>query len=172
MDLGSYDSPTFLGQKDKYLLGLSLPELLISLGIAFCWFIVSFLLPYSLIIRLILITPVTLTSLVLLFGRIAGISIPSYLFLSMLRTFRRPSFEETGEVMVQGHSVWLESQRNRRPSGPRGILALIPRKRVTVMQDEVLQAEMKAEMDRQVTEGAVAAERWVRDGIRTMMRGS
>ena len=38
MSLGSYDSPTFLGQKDKYMLGLSLPELMVSMGIGAFWF--------------------------------------------------------------------------------------------------------------------------------------
>ena len=30
MEMGSYDSPTFLGQRDKYLMGLSLPQLMVA----------------------------------------------------------------------------------------------------------------------------------------------
>ena len=47
MALGSYDSPTFLGQKDKYLMGLSLPELLMAMGVAFGWFLVTLFFPIS-----------------------------------------------------------------------------------------------------------------------------
>ena len=32
MPLSTYDCPTFLGQKDKYLAGLSLPQLMASIG--------------------------------------------------------------------------------------------------------------------------------------------
>ena len=41
MDMGSYDSPTFLGQKDKYLMGLSLPQLMVAAVVGVFWFLVS-----------------------------------------------------------------------------------------------------------------------------------
>ncbi len=34
MPTGSYDSPTFLSQKDKLFLGLSLPEFVLSMRVA------------------------------------------------------------------------------------------------------------------------------------------
>ena len=43
--LGAYDSPTFLGQKDRYMMGLSLPELIIAMVIAGGWFLVTLALP-------------------------------------------------------------------------------------------------------------------------------
>ena len=50
--MGSYDSPTFLGQKDKYLMGLSLPQIMVAMGVAAWWFFVSLTLPYSMITRI------------------------------------------------------------------------------------------------------------------------
>ena len=167
--LGSYDSPTFLGQKDKYLMGLSLPELMLSLGVAFVYFILSLLLPYGTIIRLSLVAPATVVTLILLFGRISGLTIPSYAYLTVLRSFVRPSFEDTQELLLSGQSAWLEAQRER--SKKSGFLPFFRKKGSVVMPDEVRQAEMKAEMDKQITEGAVAAEGWVRDGFRTLMKG-
>ena len=55
----SYDSPTFLGQKDKYLMGLSLPQLMVALGVAAWWFIVTLMFPYSMLTRLMLMAPLT-----------------------------------------------------------------------------------------------------------------
>ena len=168
--LGSYDSPTFLSQKDKYLMGLSLPELLLSMGVAFTWFIISLLLPYGTITRLFLMAPVTVINLILIFGRISGLTIPAYVFLSIVRSFARPSFEETGDLLLGGQSAWIESQRQK--SEKSGFLPFVRKKRSVVMPDDIRQAELKAEMDKQITEGAVAAEGWVRDGFRTLMKGS
>ena len=171
MDQGSYDSPTFLGQKDKYLLGLSLPELMVAMGVALVWFIVSLMFPYGILVRLAMVVPATGVSLFLLFGRIAGLSIPGYLWLMIVRSFSRPSFEEVPERLLEGDSVWLEAQRRRAEGGSRGGSLKFWKKKIPVISDEVRQAEMKAELDKQVTEGAVAAEQWVRDGVKAFVKG-
>ena len=170
MELGSYDSPTFLGQKDKYLLGLSLPELMIAMGVALMWFVVTLMVPYGMLVRLTMVVPATGISLFLLFGRIAGLSIPGYLWLMLVRSFSRPVFEETPERLLEGDSIWLEAQRRRAEGGSRVNLKFW-KKKIPVISDEVRQAEMKAEMDKQIAEGAVAAEQWVRDGVKAIVKG-
>ena len=169
--LGAYDSPTFLGQKDRYMLGLSLPELIIAMVVAGGWFVVSLAFPVGILVRLLVVLPLTGTSVAFLFARTSGLSIPMYLLLSLLRMFRRPSFEESREILLEGGSAWLELRRQQQQGGSRSRFGFLRRGRKAVTIPEARQAELKADMDRQITEGAVAAEQWAMDAIRSIARG-
>ena len=168
--LGAYDSPTFLGQKDRYMMGLSLPELIIAMVIAGGWFLVTLALPGGVLVRLLVVLPLTGISVAFLFARISGLSIPMYLLLSVLRIFRRPSFEESREILIEGQSAWLELRRQQQEGG-RSRFGFLRRGKKAVTIPEAQQAELKADMDRQITEGAVAAEQWAMDAIRSIARG-
>ena len=172
MSMHFYDSPTFLNQKDKYLAGLSLPQLMVAGGVAFFWFLISLALPFSTLIRILVVIPLTGFTLTMLFARISGLSIPMYLALALLRTFKRPRFEETAECVVNGRSDWLETERLRadRP----GLFSRVRRRRRVVSQDPDIQgrqAELQAELDKQIVTGSVAVEQWGRDAIRAFFRG-
>ena len=169
--MGAYDSPTFLGQKDRYMLGLSLPELIIAIVVAGGWFVVSLAFPVGILVRLLVVLPLTGISVAFLFARISGLSIPMYLLLSLLRMFRRPSFEESREILLEGGSAWLELRRQQQQGGNRSRFGFLRRGRKAVTIPEAQQAELKADMDRQITEGAVAAEQWAMDAIRSIARG-
>lgn len=173
MSLGSYDSPTFLGQKDKYFMGLSLPELMISLTIGGILFLFSLALPIGLLGRMAVVAPLTGGCMLFIFLRIAGMSIPSFLLRSLLGLFRRPSFEENREGLLAGTPAWLAAQALRE-SGERGSrrFGLVGRGRKAVAAiPEERKAELQAEVDRQVVETAAAAEGWARDAIRSVMKG-
>ena len=171
MPLGSYDSPTFLGQKDKYMLGLSLPQLMMAVGVIFFWFLVSLAFPYTTQVRLAIMAPLSSVTLALIFVRISGLSIPVYLGLMVFRMFSRPSFEDLGEEMVQGQPEWLEQQRLK--AEKEGLRSRFRRGRARAQSLEVesKRVEMQAEVDKTVTETAVGAEQWVREGVRTLIRG-
>ena len=169
--LGAYDSPTFLGQKDRYMLGLSLPELIIAIVVAGGWFVVSLPFSVGILVRLLVVLPLTGISVAFLFARISGLSIPMYLLLSLLRMFRRPSFEESREILLEGGSAWLELRRQQQQGGSRSRFGFLRRGKKAVALPEARQAELKADMDRQITEGAVAAEQWAMDAIRSIARG-
>ena len=168
--LGPYDSPTFLGQKDRYLVGLSLPELIVAILIAGGWFLVTLGFPLGILLRLVVVLPLTGISVAFLFVRISGLSIPMYLLLSLLRLFRRPSFEESRELLLEGEPAWLELRRQQQEGG-RSRFGFLRRGRKAMAIPEARQAELKADMDRQITEGAVAAEQWAMDAIRSIARG-
>ena len=169
--LGAYDSPTFLGQKDRYMLGLSLPELIVAIVIAGGWFLVTLAFPVGILVRLLVVLPLTGTSVAFLFARIAGLTIPMYLLLSILRLFRHPSFEESRELLLEGQPAWLELRRQQQEGSSRSRFGFLRRGRKAVAIPEARQAELKADMDRQITEGAVAAEQWAMDAIRSIARG-
>ena len=169
MHLEPYDSPTFLTQKDKYMFGLSLPELMIALGVAGLWFLVLLVLPIGAMFRIVLVVPTTGVTLMILFVKVSGLSIPNFIVLSIVRMFKRPVFEESREMLIGGESSWLELQRQR--SAGRSRFSFLRRGRNMVAIPESRQVELKADIDRQVTEGAVAAERMARDAIRTFVKG-
>ena len=171
MSLGSYDSPTFLGQKDKYMLGLSLPELMVSMSIGAFWFFLMFLIPVGFLIRAAIALPLTGASMSLLFVRIAGLSIPGYLLLSLVRVFRRPSYEEVQEFVLGDRPPgWtLNVRRERRILVSLGLVR--KGRKVAASVPEAQRAEIRAEMDRQVTETAAEAESWARDAIRSLVKG-
>ena len=168
MAIGSYDSPTFLGQKDKYMMGLSLPQMMGAVAVGFCWFLVTLIFPYSTPVRLAMVASLTGVTLALLFVRIAGLTIPVFLILSFLRLFSKPSYEETSEFLLDGRPEWLESERLKMDKGSR---RQGRRQRAQELGLDAKQGELRAEVDKQVTAGAVAAEQWVRDGVRILMKG-
>ena len=171
MSLGSYDSPTFLGQKDKYMFGLSLPELMISMGIGAFWFFLMFLIPVGFLIRAAIALPLTGASMSLLFVRIAGLSIPGYLLLSLVRVFRRPSYEEVQEFVLGGAPAWLDVERQKGEKNSRFFGLVRKGRQVAASVPEAQRAEMRAEMDRQVATTAAEAESWARDAIRSLVKG-
>ena len=171
VSLGSYDSPTFLGQKDKYMLGLSLPELMVSMAIGAFWFFLMFLIPVGFLIRILISLPLTGASMSLLFVRISGLSIPGYLLLSLVRLFRRPSYEEAQEFVLGGAPAWLDLERQKGEKNSRFFGLVRKGRRAAASVPEAQRAEMRAEMDRQVAETAAGAESWARDAIRSLVKG-
>ena len=167
----SYDSPTFLGQKDKYLMGLSLPQLMVALGVAAWWFIVTLMFPYSMLTRLMLMAPLTGMSLTLLFARIAGLTIPVFVLMSIKSLFSKPSYEEVDALVLNGDPDWVMMQRMREDNP--GFMARLRGRKAALqtLDAQSKQVELQAEMDKQVVEGSMAAEQWVREGVRTLVRG-
>lgn len=169
MALAPYESPTFLGQKDKYLAGLSLPQLMGTLGMGLFVFVVTLLLPMSFVWRMVLVLPLTGVAASLVFVRISGLSVPSLLFHAVTRAFSRPVYEEHQQLLIQGGYVWVEAQARSRSRRPFGWL-----RRAKGVKDgpemEQRARELRAEFDGKVVEGAMAAEQAVRDGIRTLMK--
>ena len=169
MALSSYESPTFLGQKDKYMMGLSLPQLMVMLAMGLMIFVVTLLLPFGFIWRMALVAPLTVAAGVLVFARVSGLSVPSLIFHSLVRAFSRPVYEEHQQLLVQGAVVWAEAQARGRSRGPLGFLRR--GKGVTdSMEMEQRAREVRAEFDGKMVEGAVATEQAIRDGIRTLMK--
>ena len=109
--------------------------------------------------------------MIIMFVRISGLSIPAYLILSLVRVFRRPSYEETSQFILEGQPAWLELQRQNLERGSRLSRLLGRGRRAAASMPEAQKAELKAEVDRQVTDAAVAAEGWARDAIRILARG-
>lgn len=171
MAVGSYDSPTFLGEKDKYLVGLTLPQLMVGLAIGFLWFMLALALPYGMLVKLAVVAFATVLTLAMLFIRIWGLSIPMLVLLSIRSSMARPLYEEFKELILLGAPEWVEEQAKKAKRRRR--FAFLRKKAAVVDKADVeaRKAEVRAEVDRQVTEGAVMVEEWVRDGLTGFIKG-
>lgn len=170
MALGdAYDSPTFLSQKDKYLFGLTLVQLVMLLAVGGFYFLLSFMLPLgSMISRLLVLVPALGVTAVFMFVRISGVSLPSFLFLAATIKLRNASYEATRDALLRGGVLWLAQRELRAQKGRFG------RKREeleTAVDIDQRKAELKADVDKAVVEGSIAAQGWARDGINTLLKG-
>lgn len=175
MALGdSYDSPTFLSQKDKYLFGLTLIQLMMLMGVGGFEFLLTFMLPLgSMVTRLLVLAPVVGLSALLMFVRISGVSLPAFLFLAATIKLRNSSYEGAREALLRGSKLWLAQREERARSGG-GRMGRLGRKRQEFEKKvdiDQRKAELKAEADKAVVEGSMAAEQWARDGIKTLLKG-
>lgn len=168
MPLDTYDSPTFLGSKDKYLLGLSLPELFTVIAVAISWLVASLMLPYGTLVRIIVAGVATLVTSFLIFARVYGLSIPMCVFYIVKGLFVKPSYEEMRELLLGGNLVWLEQQEN---SGRWYRFSFLRMKKSEYMdgeQGQTVRMEVQAEVSRSVNSGAVAVERGFRDALKAI----
>ena len=167
-----YDSPTFLGEKDTYLMGLTLVQLVILMAIGAFIFMVSFMMPFgSLIVRILFVVPSTGLFGLVMFVRLTGLSIPAYVFLSIASLLRRPSFEETRELLLSPDPRWVEAQAQRGGTSRIDAFRRRARTKADAMDFDSRAAEAKAEVDKQVSAGALSAKQWVEDGARTLLKG-
>lgn len=175
---GVYDSPTFLSQKDKYLLGLTLPQLMACMVIALFAFLISLSLPSGFALRLAFVVPATFLGSFLAFGRVYGLSIPAFLFTALTFPLRSPVYEAFQTSLLRGDLVWLARRAAaaaaREPKGVKGLRSRAGQLSAAAGSYEAqsYKAELKSETGAKVDEGARSLERFVRDGIRSVFKGA
>ena len=97
-----------------------------------------------------------------------------YVLLALQRLVSRPSYEALGSLVVWGDEEWLEGERMKAAAKNRRVGRRFFRFGKGGIQGDDVDArrsELHAEVDRQVAESSVAAERWVRDGVKTFIKG-
>ena len=182
MSLSIYDSPTFLDQKDKYLMGLSLPQLMAVVGVAFTLFLFSMALPFGMIIKLSTVGVGTCVISVVMFVRLSGLSIPGYVVASVMAMIRKPVYEEHQILLLNGGLAWLESNSKKIRGGGgsegsgKSFFSFIPfLGKSKIVSDEMamkaVASELQAELDNKMVQGAVAADQFVRDGVKVLFKG-
>ena len=83
--MGPYDSPTFLGRKDKIVLGLTLGQLAVVLGGGLVWFVLILGMDRGMMESMLMFAPLHAGTCILGLVRIAGLLIPVY-FLVFLKS--------------------------------------------------------------------------------------
>ena len=177
-----YDSPTFLSQKDKYFMGLSLVQMMGVVVIAFMMFFVSLMLPVGLLVRVGCVGVATLVISCLVFGRIGGLLIPSYMLLMLLAPMRRTVYEEELEVLLAGSDEFLAALEEKEAralahtqgGGDRGSGEGWLRRGkdfATSEENANRRNEMMADVNKGMVEGASSLEGMVKDGLRNLKGG-
>lgn len=169
-----YDSPTFLSQKDKYFLGLSLVQVMGVVVIGMVLFILSLTLPFGLMLRIGFVAAGTAVGTILGFVRIAGLSVPGYMMLMLMAPLRRTVYEEDAEVLLVGSSEFLalleeRESRQQASSGARGG-NWVSKGRELATGDEMAarRGEIAVEVNKGMIEGAQAVEGMLKDGLRSL----
>ena len=103
MSLGTYDSPTFLGKRDVYLLGLTMPQIAASGGIAVAWLLLAMMFTMTMQMRLIVFGPMYLFTLAMVFVKPFGLMLPVLTVLALKYLFVKPMYESDPVQLIDGH---------------------------------------------------------------------
>lgn len=168
-----YDSPTFLSQKDKYFMGLSMVQMLGVVVIAFVMFFLSLMFPAGMVYRVLAVGVGTLVTSVLVFGRIAGLTIPSYVWLMVTSPMRRTVYEEDAAVLLAGSTEFLAALEAKYEREHRGEVrgdGWLARGREMATGEETAErrGEIRAEMEKGMVEGVQSLEGMMKDGLRSL----
>ena len=109
--VGNYDSPTFLGSKDKLLLGMTMMQVGVFMGSAIMWFMVAFAMDLTMTQRLLFFGPAHVVTVVVATVRIGGgLMIPIYLLLMLRSLLVTPVYHATDGEVRGGLPEWLEEE--------------------------------------------------------------
>ena len=78
-----YDSPTFLGNKDKLLLGMTIGQIGVFMGSGLLWLMIALAAEFSTLKSLLIFGPAHALTVAFLMVKLSGIALPMYL-LAML----------------------------------------------------------------------------------------
>lgn len=186
--VGPYDSPTFLGSKDKLLLGMTMMQVGAFLLSAIMWFMVAFSLDLSMTQRLFIFGPAHVLTVVFATVRVGGgLMIPVYFMLMVRSLVITPLYHGTGSEVRGGLPEWLEEEIKDEPvfayaARPKGGTA---RKFFSSMRlfgqgaarhgrsqrAEEARNLAALEMENRASDAAHGAKNFIRQGIRMLKGG-
>ena len=174
MPLPAYDSPTFLGRKDKFLLGLTMNQLGFCLVSLLLWYLVaSQAVGGGWMRQAAVIAPGHGATMAVLLVRIAGISVPMYGLLFVQRLIKKPLWESDRDVLINGAGgLEAESESGEAeppPSGLRGKLLALVRRRSDLTEER--RFELEAEGEQAMEQSVRSGHQFIRDGLRALWRG-
>ena len=172
MSLGTYDSPTFLGKRDVYLLGLTMPQIAASGGIAVAWLLLAMMFNITMQMRLIVFGPMYLFTLAMVFVKPFGLMLPILALLWLKYLFVKPTYESDPVQLIDGHLERLPASADA--VGLKAKLRkLLPFMR-KVSKDDAFEArtsEAKAEASKQADEMMRNAHTGVLDLLKSLWKG-
>lgn len=113
---GNYDSPTFLGRRDKLLLGMTFPQVVVFMASFVLWSAVAFSFDMGVMGRLLMFGPLHGVTVAMFTVKIGGVLIPFYLVMMVKGSLFVPLYHSTDREMRLGLPEW-EGQREQRRFG-------------------------------------------------------
>lgn len=83
--MGTYDSPTFLGNKDKLVMGMTIGQVALFIGAGVFWLMLALSFEFSVLMSLALFGPAHGATVAFFLVKLSGMSIPMYL-LAMVQS--------------------------------------------------------------------------------------
>ena len=114
---GNYDSPTFLGRKDKVLLGMTAGQVVVFMVSIVVWSMVAFSMDLGLLMRLVLFGPLHALTVAMLTVKIGGALLPSYLLLALKGATLTPLYHSSDVEMRSGLPEWAAQRRRQEAAG-------------------------------------------------------
>lgn len=174
--MGPYDSPTFLGRKDKIAMGMTMGQLLkavcLLMGLLLFWLLLIdhiglIMCGVGLVVSLI-------GTIVISTVKVSGVKIPAYLMKMVMMTVRRPAYVADAVVALQSLEPAMDDRHasdavevtESSPGLLRRIVSRGKSKAVTAAKDQDNRYLAKAQAD------AVSANAWVegRRQVRSLLK--
>lgn len=173
MALPAYDSPTFLGRKDRFLLGMSMSQLAVCALVAvFWWFFLQWTTGLDLIPRAVVFGICQAATVAALFVRLSGLSVPTYCWLMLKQMVRKRLWQSSREWLVNGVPDPAAEARAERAAGKRSLLGrLLPGGQKAELELDESRYELQAEGEQAMEESVRAGQDFVKEGMRALWRG-
>ena len=182
---GNYDSPTFLGRKDKVLLGMTGGQVVVFMGSIVLWSMVAFSMDLGFLMRVVLFGPLHGLTVAMLTVKIGGTLLPSYLLLALKSMVLTPLYHSSDAEMRSGLPEWAAQRRMQGMAGegealPDGTMGRIfyrlkmmgkrteRQARGEAARDARYMAEM--EIEHQTGEAVKESKRWIVEMWRMLRR--
>lgn len=173
MSLPTYDSPTFLGKRDVYLLGLTMPQIAAAAGIAIAWLLVAMMFTMTMQMRLIVFGPMYLFTLLMVFVKPFGLALPVLAFLWAKYLFVKPSYECSDGMLLEGPDEPMEVPAEQMSRLRAALSKVFPFMKKVARDDafEARRAEAQAEASRQADEAMRNARSGMFDLVKSLWKG-
>lgn len=182
---GNYDSPTFLGRKDKVLLGLTGGQVVVFMVSIVIWSMVAFSMDLGLLARLVLFGPLHALTVAMFTVKIGGTLLPSYLLLALKGMIITPLYHSSDVEVRSGLTEWNAQRRRQAMAGdgdslPDGTLARLFYRLKSLRRQSARQARGEAarearylaevEFEHHSAEAVQESKRWLKEMWRMLRR--
>ena len=104
-----YDSPTFLGNKDKLLLGMTIGQVGIFVGSGAVWLLLALSFEFSMMMSLLIFGPAHAVTVAFMLVKIAGMAVPMYLMAMVTSWFASAVYHVDADRARQGLEEWFDA---------------------------------------------------------------
>ena len=105
--MGTYDSPTFLGNKDKLVMGMTIGQVGVFIGAGVFWLMLALSFEFSVLMSLALFGPAHGITVSFFLVKLSGMSIPMYLLAMAQSMVSATVYHVDAEAARRGLSEWF-----------------------------------------------------------------
>lgn len=104
-----YDSPTFLGNKDKLLLGMTIGQVGLFMGSGLLWLMIALAAEFSMVKSLLIFGPAHALTVAFVTVKLSGIALPMYLLAMLSSLVSSAVYHVDAAGAKEGLPDWFEA---------------------------------------------------------------